>query len=198
DTIYHEHFSYLSLTTVSRIFARHGLTIFDVEEQETHGGSLRVYAMRTGTGAHASKPRVDAVLREEQAAGVTTAAFYRGLQTRAERSKHELLRFLLDAKQRGHSVAAYGAAAKGNTLLNYAGVRPDLLGFVVDRSPSKQGKFLPGSRIPVLPETRLLEVRPDFVLILPWNLEAELSRQLDYVRTWGGRFVTAIPDLRIT
>ncbi|MGH9456551.1 MAG: methyltransferase domain-containing protein [Thermoanaerobaculia bacterium] len=196
DTIYHEHFSYFSLTTVVRLFASRGLTVFDVEEHETHGGSLRVFARRH-EGSHRATPRVNDILDIEREAGITTAALYRGFQARADQVKNDFLSFLLDAARRGHSVAGYGAAAKGNTLLNYAGVRPDLLAFVVDRNPSKQGKFLPGSRIPIAGEARLRERRPDFVLILPWNLETEVRTQLDYVRTWGGRFVTAIPELRV-
>lgn len=197
DTVYHEHYSYLSLTAVERIFHRHGLTVFDVESLPTHGGSLRVFAQRTDTGRRTIEPAVSHWLNREEQAGMRQPAFYAGLQQRAEHIKHELLAFLLDAKRRGCKVAAYGAAAKGNTLLNFAGVRPDLLPYVVDLNPAKQGKFMPGSRIPIVAEQHLLDDRPDYVLLLPWNLRDELIQQLDAVRQWGGRFVVAIPGLEI-
>jgi len=197
DTAYHEHYSYLSLTTVTRIFAANGLTVFDVEELPTHGGSLRVHAQRSDTGQQALRPAVTELLAREAAAGVTTAAFYQGFQEQAERVKNDLLRFLLDAKREGKRVAAYGAAAKGNTLLNFAGIRPDLLPYVVDKNPAKQGKYLPGSRIPIVTEDHLAADCPDFVLILPWNLKEEVMAQLAYVRKWNGRFVTAIPTLEL-
>jgi SAM-dependent methyltransferase len=197
DTIYHEHFSYLSLTAARAILAANGLAVFDVEELSTHGGSLRVFAQRADTGARAVDPRVDALLRREAAAGLLSADAYRSFQRRAERTKDDLLRFLVDAKRDGQRVAAYGAAAKGNTFLNYAGVRRDLVAFVADRNPAKQGRFLPGSRIPVVDEAHLRAERPDFVLILPWNIRAEIQEQLDYVRAWGGRFVVAVPRLEV-
>src|SRR4029077_2494880 len=193
DTIYHEHFSYLSLTAVHRIFAHNGLVVFDVEEHPTHGGSLRVFAQREKSGAHVVTPRVAEMLTREGAAGMTTSDYYAGFQAHAGQIKNAFLAFLIEAKNTGKKVAAYGAAAKGNTLLNYAGVRPDLLPYVVDRNPSKQGKYLPGSRIPIVDETRLREERPDYVVILPWNLRDEVMAQLDYIREWGGRFVVAIP-----
>lgn len=198
DTAYHEHYSYLSLTTVARVFSANGLTVFDVEELPTHGGSLRVYAQRSDTGPHALGPAVAAMLQAEARAGMTTPDFYRGFQRKAEQVKDDLLLFLIDAKRKGLKVGAYGAAAKGNTLLNFAGVRPDLLPYVVDRAESKQGKFLPGSRIPIVAEARLSENRPDFVLLLPWNLKDELQAQLDYVGAWGARLVTAVPTLEVT
>lgn len=197
DTIYHEHFSYLSLTAVSGIFAHDGLTVFDVEELPTHGGSLRVFAQRADSGAHAISPRVAELRAREDAAGMTTPDYYAGFQACADQIKNTFLAFLVDAKNSGKKVAAYGAAAKGNTLLNYAGVRPDLLPYVVDRNPAKQGKYLPGSRIPIVDEPRLREERPDYVVILPWNLRDEVMAQLDYIREWGGQFVTAVPVLRI-
>ena len=196
DTIYHEHFSYLSLTAVHRIFLRNGLAVFDVEELPTHGGSLRIYAQRSDSGRHPVCSSVGAVLEQEAAAGMTTADYYRGFQARADAIKNDFITFLIDAKRAGKKVAAYGAAAKGNTLLNYAGVRPDLLSWVVDRNPAKQGKYLPGSRIPIVDEARLRSDRPDYVVILPWNLRAEVMEQLAYVREWGGQFVTAVPELR--
>ncbi|AUB84162.1 class I SAM-dependent methyltransferase [Candidatus Thiodictyon syntrophicum] len=195
DTIYHEHFSYLSLTAVRRIFAANGLAVFDVEAHPTHGGSLRVFAQRAATGRQPCSPRVAALLHQEVAVGMTSASYYRGFQTRTDRVKDDFLAFLLDAKRRGKTVAGYGAAAKGNTLLNYAGVRPDLLPFVVDRNPAKQGKYLPGSRIPITGEERLRRTRPDVILVLPWNLKTEVMQQLAYARTWGARFVTAVPTL---
>ena len=198
DTIYHEHFSYLSLIAVERIFAANGLVVFDVEELTTHGGSLRVYAQRSDTGRHELHARVAQVLEAEKASGMLRADHYRDFQGRTNRVKYELVRFLLDAKRDGKRVAAYGAAAKGNTLLNYAGIRADLIDFVVDRNPAKQGKYMPGSRIPILPEERLKQEKPYYVLILPWNLKSELEVQLAYVKSWGGKLVTAIPRLEIT
>lgn len=197
DTIYHEHFSYLSLTAVRRIFERNGLSIFDVEELPTHGGSLRVYAQRADTGRHPVLPSVAALLEREIEAGMESSAYYLPFQARAERVKDDLLAFLIDAKRSGKKVAAYGAAAKGNTLLNFAGVRPDLISFVVDRNPAKRGKYMPGSRIPICDEARLMLECPDIVLVLPWNLLGEINHQLDYVRNWGGRLAISIPDLKL-
>ncbi len=196
DTVYHEHFSYFSLHTVRAVFAAHGLNVFDVEQLPTHGGSLRLWA------AHADSANVDdtavaTLLAAEAAAGMLDMAYYRGFQVQADAVKNELLSFLLEQHRNGVRMAAYGAAAKGNTLLNYAGVRPDLLPYVVDASPHKQGRFLPGSRIPIVAEEHLRRERPEMVLILPWNLRAEIVEQLTYVRTWGGRFATAVPTLRI-
>ncbi|QIK38175.1 class I SAM-dependent methyltransferase [Caldichromatium japonicum] len=197
DTLYHEHFSYLSLSVVERIFAANGLAVFAVEELPTHGGSLRVFAQRIDSGSQPRSREVDALLGRERAAGLETTAAYRGFQARAERIRHDLLRFLLAAHEQGKQVVGYGAAAKGNTLLNFAGVRPDLLPYVVDRNPAKQGRFLPGSRIPIVAEDRLAETQPDYVLLLPWNLRAELMGQLAYVRSWGGQWVIAIPHLEV-
>jgi len=197
DTAYHEHYSYLSLTVVERIFSANGLTIFDVEELPTHGGSLRVFAQRSDTGIYAVDPAVANLIEREAAAGMTTAAFYRSFQSRAEKVKDDLLLFLIENKRRGRKIGAYGAAAKGNTLLNFAGIRPDLLPYVVDKNPVKQGKYLPGSRIPIVEEAHLKADRPDIILILPWNLREEVMEQLAYAREWGGKFVTAIPELII-
>ena len=197
DTIYHEHFSYLSLSAVDRIFSAAGLAVFDVEELPTHGGSLRVFAQRGDTGRHPRTPAVDALLAAEDEAGVRSSSYYAGFQERALKIKHEFLSFLLTTRAAGRTVVGYGAAAKGNTLLNFAGVRPDLVTFVADRNPAKQGKFLPGSRIPVVGEEKLGTARPDFIVILPWNLRDEVTSQLAYVSAWGGRFVTAVPELRI-
>lgn len=197
DTIYHEHFSYLSLTAVSTIFERNGLSVFDVEELTTHGGSLRVFAQRKDSGKHPISDTVKRVMANETTLGVNSSAYYEGFQEKTDQNKNKFLAFLIDAKSKGKTVAAYGAAAKGNTFMNYAGVRPDLLSFVVDLNPAKQGKFMPGSRIPIVPEDFLHSVKPDFVIILPWNLKTEIMLQLDYIRTWGGQFVTAVPNLEI-
>jgi SAM-dependent methyltransferase len=194
DTAYHEHYSYLSLVAVARIFAANGLEVFDVEELETHGGSLRVFAQRAG-GPRPVEPRVAALLARERAAGMETPAFYAGFQAAAERVKDALLAFLLDAKARGLKVGGYGAAAKGNTLLNFAGVRPDLIPYVVDNNPAKAGKYMPGSRIPIVAETVLREDRPDRILILPWNLRDEIKGRFAEADAWGAEFVVAVPRL---
>ncbi len=198
DTIYHEHFSYLSFTTVRRIFKNNGLSVFDVEELETHGGSLRVYAQRADTAHHQESSRVAALLETEASAGIDCAEYYAGLQERADRIKDDLLSFLIEQKKMGKCIMAYGAAAKGNTLLNYAGIRPDLINCVVDRNPAKQGRYMPGSRIPIVKEERLIKREPDYVLILPWNIRSEVKTQLAYIKDWGGKFVTAVPQLEIT
>jgi SAM-dependent methyltransferase len=197
DTIYHEHFSYLSLTAVTRILAYNGLAVFDVAELPTHGGSLRVFAQRADRGRHGTSDRVGAMLEAELRMGIASTGFYRTFQARAEGVKNDFVAFLIDAKRAGKTVAAYGAAAKGNTFLNYAGVRGDLISYVVDRNPAKQGKFLPGSRIPVRGEEYLTQTRPDFIVILPWNLQAEVMDQLAYASQWGAQFVVAIPQLSI-
>jgi hypothetical protein len=197
DTAYHEHYSYLSLTAVRRIFVANGLTVFDVQELPTHGGSLRVLAQRSDSGARTIQGSVAAILSAETQAGLARPDVYKEFQSKAESVKNGLLAFLLEAKQKGLRVGAYGAAAKGNTLLNFAGVRPDLLPYVVDRSPGKQGKFMPGSRIPIVQEDYLWTDRPDLVVVLPWNLLDEVSTQLQGIRAWGGRFVVSVPELRI-
>ncbi len=197
DTIYHEHYSYLSLSAANRIFQQAGLEIFDVEEIPTHGGSLRVYAQKRATGRQPRTPAVDSLLQREAEAGMGTRSFYQGFQAEADRIKYDFLSFLLRMKREGRKVAAYGAAAKGNTLLNYAGVKRDLLSYVCDAAPSKQGKYLPGSRIPILPPGALDENRPDIIVILPWNIAEEVVRQHGYARQWGGRFAVAIPKMEI-
>ena len=197
DTAYHEHYSYLSLHAVQRIFAANGLQVFDVQELPTHGGSLRVFAQRAASGRLPVGAGVGELLEREAQAGMCGADFYAGFQLQARRIKRELLSFLLSVDGAGGSVAAYGAAAKGNTLLNFAGVRPDLLAFVVDLNPAKQGKFMPGSRIPIVDEAHLRRCRPSHVLLLPWNLKHELVAQLGFVRDWGGVFVTAVPRLEV-
>lgn len=197
DTIYHEHYSYLSLIAVASIFAANGLSVFDVEEIPTHGGSLRVFSQRADSGRRPVGARVAALLAREAAAGVDTRDYYAGLQRQAEQIAADLAAFCVQARAEGRTVAGYGAAAKGNTLLNFAGVRRHLLPWVVDRNPAKQGKYLPGSRIPIVAEERLRIDRPGYVLILPWNLQDEVMEQLAYIREWGGKFVTAIPRLRV-
>ncbi|NWB29363.1 class I SAM-dependent methyltransferase [Pseudomonas gingeri] len=197
DTLYHEHYSYLSLTAVQALCARNGLEIFDVSGLPTHGGSLRVFVQRADGSRRAVQPLVGQVLEAELATGVKKPEFYATLAPAAERIKHGLLRFLLQAKAEGKRVVGYGAAAKGNTLLNYAGVRPDLLAWVADANPHKQGKFLPGSRIPVVSPERIEAEKPDYVLVLPWNLLQEVSQQQAVVREWGGRFVVAVPELTV-
>jgi SAM-dependent methyltransferase len=196
DTVYHEHFSYFSFHTVCRIFAAHGIKIWNVEQLPTHGGSLRIWAAHAHS-QHAELPAVSALLHIEAKAGMQDSAYYQGFQAQADAVKNDCVGFLLEQRRAGRRVAGYGAAAKGNTLLNYAGVRPDLLPYVVDASPHKQGHWLPGSRIPVVAESRLREERPDFVLILPWNLREEITTQLSYIRKWGGQFVVAVPQLAI-
>ena len=197
DTIYHEHFSYLSLTAVQHIFAANGLSVFDVQELPTHGGSLRVFAQRTDTGLQVINDQVRLLLQKEESAGMRTAEYYTGFQGKSEKVKDDFVAFLIEAKRKGKSVAAYGAAAKGNTLMNFAGIRSDLIQFAVDKNPAKQGKYMPGSRIPIVSEDRLIEERPDYVVILPWNLREEVMQQLAYVQEWGGKFVTAVPDLKL-
>jgi hypothetical protein len=196
DTIYHEHYSYLSLLTSSRALATAGLRVVDVDELDTHGGSLRVYATPE-EGAGEPSTRVKEVLDQEESAGLHTVEGHRGFAREVLQIKSDLVRFLLDAADRGCSVAGYGAPGKGNTLLNHCGIRSDLLAYTVDRSPFKQGKFLPGTHIPIYAPDHLAETQPDYVLVLPWNLREEISRQLEYVRSWGGRLVFPIPELEI-
>lgn len=196
DTIYHEHFSYLSLSVVERVFAAHGLRIFDVEELATHGGSLRIYAAREG-GAPAVSQRVLAVREREVEAGLEDPASYAGFTARVAATKRDLLRLLFDITEAGGKVAGYGAPAKGNTLLNYCGIRSDLVDFTVDRSPHKQNHWLPGSRIPIYDVEKLKEMRPDYLLILPWNIKDEIMRQCAFIRDWGGKFVVPIPRVTI-
>ena len=197
DTIYHEHFSYFSFTAAVDLMARSGLDVFRVQEISTHGGSLRVFAQRADPGARNAETSVSDLLEREREAEMLSPNFYKGFQKHANAVKNDFLRFLLDAAASGKTVAGYGAAAKGNTLLNFAGVGPDLIQFVVDRNPAKQGKFLPGSRIPILGEGALVEARPDYIVILPWNLQAEVVNQLSYARSWGAHFVIAVPRLLI-
>jgi SAM-dependent methyltransferase len=197
DTIYHEHFSYLSLAVVERVFAAHGLAVFDVEELPTHGGSLRLFARHAEDTSRPRSAAVDRVLAAEQAAGLEGEEAYRRFARLVVGAKCGLLEFLLGARRGGRRIAGYGAPAKGNTLLNYCGVGPELLPFVVDRSPWKQGLLLPGTRIPILAPEAILEERPDYVLILPWNLKDEVAAQMAAIREWGGRFVVPIPKVQV-
>ena len=196
DTIYHEHFSYLSLIAVRTIFEANGLTIFDVESLTTHGGSLRVYAQQTEGGLQTASDRVGQMIDQEHEFGINAPACYQSFQQRVERVKDEFVEFLIGAKRKGKTVAGYGAAAKGNTFMNYAGIRPDLIKFVVDRNPVKQNKWMPGSRIPIVSEEHLKESKPDYIVILPWNLATEVGEQLAYAREWGAQFVIAVPELK--
>jgi hypothetical protein len=198
DTIYHEHFSYLSFGTVANIFAKNGLNVFDVEEIGTHGGSLRVYAQLSDTGGQPVSSRVDDLLSRETSAGMSSITFYQGFQEHAEKVKNEFLSFLIEQKKLGKVVVGYGAAAKGNTLLNFAGVKNDLIRYVVDRSPHKQNKFMPGSRIPIVSEERLSVDNPDFVVIFPWNISDEVKTQLSFLTKIGTKFVVAVPNLQIS
>jgi SAM-dependent methyltransferase len=197
DTIYHEHYCYFSLLAVEKIFAAHGLSLFDVEELSTHGGSLRLYGRRSDGAARAEGAGLARVRALEAAEGMDKLASYRGFQPRVETIKRALLAFLQAAKRDGKQVVAYGAAAKGNTLLNFCGIGPELIAYVADFNPHKQGKYLPGSHIPIVAPDRIVETKPDYVLILPWNLEAEIRRQMADVARWGGRFVTAIPEIHV-
>ena len=197
DTIYHEHFSYFSFTTVERIFAAHDLVLFDVEELPTHGGSLRIYGRHA---ADASKPvgaRVGALRQKEADAGFNSLARYAEFSEQVRETKRRILEFLIEAKRAGKSIAGYGAPGKGNTLLNYCGIRTDFLDFTVDRNPYKQGKFTPGTRIPILPPEIIKEQRPDYLFVLPWNLIDEIATQCEYIREWGGQLVVPIPTVRV-
>jgi SAM-dependent methyltransferase len=197
DTVYHEHFSYFSLTTARAVLAAHGLEVFDLEELPTHGGSLRLLARHAGGGDGEPAGRVAGLIERERAAGLTTPEPYRGFGEEARALKRRLLAFLLDAAERGRTIAGYGAPAKGNTLLNYCGVGPDLLPYTVDRSPHKQGRYLPGTRIPIHAPERIAETRPDYLWILPWNLRDEIAAQMAGIREWGGRFVVAVPEVEV-
>jgi len=197
DTIYHEHFSYFSFGTAITILEAHGLVVFDVEELTTHGGSLRIFCQRKESGTQAKTDRVESLLATEDRAGMTGVAYYTDFQYKADKVRDDLLAFLVETKRSGQKIAAYGAAAKANTLLNYAGVSSEFLPWIVDRNPSKQGRFMPGSRIPIVDEMRIETEKPEFMLLLPWNLREELMTQLAYIRAWGGRFVTAVPKLEV-
>jgi hypothetical protein len=197
DTIYHEHFSYFSLGTSEAILATHGLTVFDVEELPSHGGSLRIYARHDEDATRPVSERVVALRDAERAAGMESISYYDSFRQRVEETKRELLEFLISARREGKRIAGYGAPGKGNTLLNYCGIRTDFLDFTVDRSPHKQGRFLPGTHIPILAPEAIDEARPDYVLILPWNLTDEITQQMSHIAQWGGRFVVPIPEVEV-
>ena len=197
DIIYHEHFSYLSFMTVRSIFQHHGLELFDVEEFPTQGGSLRIFARHAEDSTKKISENVEIRLKKELSRGLDTIAYYGNFQNKADQIKYDLLKFLIEQRENGRKVAAYGAAAKGNTLLNYCGIRKDLIPFVVDASPHKQGKYLPGSHIQVVGEEEIKNYKPDYVLILPWNIKEEIMAQLDYIRAWEGKFVVPIPNLSV-
>jgi hypothetical protein len=197
DTIYHEHFSYLSFYSVEKVFAHHGLRLFDVQQIPTHGGSLRIFGCHADDGGHSTLPAVEALRGEEVARGLTKLSTYEKFEAQVKATKRRLLEFLIDARNHGKSVVGYGAPGKGNTLLNYCGIRTDFLDYTVDRSPHKQGRYTPGTHIPILAPEKIRETRPDYVLILPWNLKDEVVEQHSYIREWGGRFVVPIPTVGI-
>jgi SAM-dependent methyltransferase len=197
DTIYHEHFSYFGLDTIERIFGRQGLRVFDVEELATHGGSLRIYARHEGEDDRPVRASVRELRAVELQAGLRDPHRYDEFRRQVAASKRELVRFLCESAEAGRSVVGYGAPGKGNTLLNYCGIKPDLLAYTVDRNPYKHGRYLPGSRIPVFPPERIAETKPDFILILPWNLREEIASQLEYTREWGARLVVPIPRVEV-
>lgn len=197
DTIYHEHFSYFSFTTAQKIFAAHGLTLFDVEELPTHGGSLRIYARHTADESKPAGPRVVELVAREELAGLTRLDAYRSFDAQVKETKRKLLDFLIGVKREGKSVAGYGAPGKGNTLLNYCGIRTDFIDYTVDRNPYKQGKFTPGTHIPIHGPAKIMESRPDYVLILPWNFKEEIMEQMAGIRAWGGQFVVPIPEVKV-
>ncbi|MBK7894892.1 MAG: class I SAM-dependent methyltransferase [Candidatus Promineifilaceae bacterium] len=197
DTIYHEHFSYFSLITSEKIFAGHGMTIFDVEELPTHGGSLRIYARHADDDSKPLSDRLIALRERELEAGFTEMSSYADFAEQVKETKRKLLAFLIQAKREGKTVVGYGAPGKGNTLLNYCGIRTDFLDFTVDRNPYKQGKFLPGTRIPIFHPDRIAEIQPDYVFILPWNFKDEIIEQMSFIREWGGQFVVPIPEVQV-
>ena len=197
DTIYHEHYSYLSLTAVQTIFDANGLSVFDVEELSTHGGSLRVYAQRSELGKHKTSAAVISLKEKENKLGMSDINFYHGFQNKIERVKIDFLSFLLEAKRNGKQVVGYGAAAKGNTMMNFGGIRQDLISYVVDKNPAKKGKYMPGSRVPIVDIDHLLLTKPDYVVIFPWNLKDEAIQQLEFIQDWGGKFIISIPKLKI-
>lgn len=197
DTIYHEHFSYFTFFVVERVFAGHGLRLFNVEEIPTHGGSLRIYACHDGAEMHSTEPSVEDLKNRELEAGYASIGVYSAFTEKVTATKRNLLEFLINAKRDGKKVVGYGAPGKGNTLLNYCGIRTDFLDFTVDRSPIKQGTFTPGTHIPILDPSEILAEKPDLVLILPWNLHREISENMAFIREWGGQFVVPIPEVRV-
>jgi SAM-dependent methyltransferase len=197
DTIYHEHFSYFSLLTTIKVFDKHGLTLFDVEELPTHGGSLRIYVRHAEEGARPVEKRVKDLLAREIAIGMDDIKYYLAFGERVAETKRKILDFLIRAKRESKAIVGYGAPGKGNTLLNYCGIRTDFLDYTVDRNPYKQGKFLPGTHIPIFHPDKIKEYRPDYVMILPWNIKSEIMEQLAYIKEWGGKFIIPIPEFQI-
>jgi hypothetical protein len=197
DTIYHEHFSYFSYITVEKIFAAHNLTVFDVEELPTHGGSLRIYARHTEDETRHLSSRAKDLKRREEDAGLTRMDTYSAFSDKVKETKRKLLDFLIRAKREGKSISGYGAPGKGNTLLNYCGIRTDFLDYVVDRNPYKHGRFTPGTHIPIFPPDKIRETHPDYLFILPWNLKNEIISQMSYIRDWGGKFIVPIPEVEV-
>lgn len=197
DTIYHEHFSYFSLLSTEKIFSHHGLKIFDVEELPTHGGSLRIYATHFENGGMMANGRVSRLRSVEEKNGFLTLEPYRAFADQVEKTKRALLSFLINAKQKGATIVGYGAPGKGNTLLNYCGIRSDFLDYTVDRNPYKQGRYLPGTHIPIYDPSRIDETHPDYLFILPWNFKEEIMKQMDHIRSWGGKFIVPIPEVRV-
>ncbi|MEL6863199.1 MAG: class I SAM-dependent methyltransferase [Bacteroidota bacterium] len=197
DTIYHEHFSYLSFVAVYRIFAHHGIQLFDVEELPTHGGSLRIYGRHMEDESQSVLPSVAELLERERNLGFESLDYYAAFEEQVKETKRKLVAFLIQAKREGKTIVGYGAPGKGNTLLNYCGIRTDFLDYTVDRSPHKQGNFLPGTHIPIYPPEKIRETRPDYVLILPWNLKKEITQQMAYIHDWGGQFVIPIPEVQV-
>ncbi|HEV2318740.1 MAG TPA: class I SAM-dependent methyltransferase, partial [Verrucomicrobiae bacterium] len=197
DTIYHEHFSYFSLISVEKIFAAHKLTLFDVEEIPTHGGSIRIYARHVGDNSRPITPRLMGMRDQEIALGLNRMSAYSSFEDQVKATKRNLVEFLIQTRRSGKRIAGYGAPGKGNTLLNYCGIRTDFLDFTVDRNPYKHGKFLPGTHIPIFPVEKIDETKPDYVLILPWNFKEEIMTQMARIRNWGGRFVVPIPTVQV-
>lgn len=197
DTIYHEHFSYFSFITANQVFKSHGLKIFDVDELSTHGGSLRIYACHEEDASKKITENVSELIDREIKKGLKDMKYYQSFHEKVKETKRNILEFFIRAKREGKTIAGYGAPAKGNTLLNYCGIRTDFIDFTVDRNPHKQGCYLPGSRIPIYHPDRIKETRPDYVVILPWNLKVEIMNQISYIREWGGKFVTLIPEVRV-
>lgn len=197
DTIYHEHFSYFSFFTVEQVFAAHGLTLFDVDELPTHGGSLRIYGRHTQDAGKPVTARVTDLRARELAAGVNRLDYYTSFSEKVKETKRKVLDFLIHARREGKTIVGYGAPGKGNTLLNYCGIRTDFIDYTVDRNPYKQGKYTPGTHIPILHPDRIRETRPDYLFLLPWNLKDEIMQQMAYIREWGGRFVVPIPEVRV-
>lgn len=197
DTIYHEHFSYFSFITVEKVFAKHGLTLFDVEELPSHGGSLRIYACHSEDKSKPISKRVSELLNREMAAGFTNLEYYLLFSEKVKATKRNILAFMVKAKREGNSIVGYGAPAKGNTLLNYCGLRMDFVDYTVDRSPHKQGHFLPGTRIPIFHPEKIKDTKPDYLLILPWNLKEEIMEQMSHIREWAGKFVVLIPEVKV-